>query len=350
MKTDVMTGGLRLPEVGGFAHRCATAGFSGLVITEAGRTAYLSSAAAALSGADLDLATGIAVAFPRSPMVTAAVAWELADASGGRFRLGLGPQVKAHVERRYSADFDPPGPRMREYVLALKAIFTAFRGTAPLDFEGRYYTFSFLPPMWSPGQIEVADPPIDIAAVNPWMLRMAGDVADGVHVHPLNTIPYYETTLLPNLAAGAERSGRRLSSLSLFVPLFTIVGDDEAERTRWRDACRTMVAFYGSTPNYAFIFDQLGYPGTTQRLRDAQKAGDQAAMLRAVPDELLSHFTVEGNWAELPGRIIERCSSLQACQVRLVLYMAGMAFRRSAEDFQRFGEVARVLAQAGTSS
>ncbi len=350
MKTDVMTGGLRLPEVGNFAHRCAAAGFSGLVITEAGRTAYLSCAAAALSGADLDLATGIAVAFPRSPMVTAAVAWELADASGGRFRLGLGPQVKAHIERRYSAEFDPPGPRMREYVLALKAIFKAFRGTAPLDFDGQYYTFSFLSPMWSPGGIDVADPPIDVAAVNPWMLRMAGDVADGVHVHPLNTTEYYDRTLLPNLAVGAERSGRDLSSLALFVPLFTVVGDDEEERARWRDACRTMVAFYGSTPNYAFIFDQLGYPGTTQRLRDAQKAGDQLAMARAVPDELLSHFVVEGTWAELPRRIIERCSPLRRCSVRPVLYMAGTALHRSADDFDRFGEVARVLAEESTPS
>jgi probable F420-dependent oxidoreductase len=345
-----MTGGLRLPEVGGFARRCAAAGFSGLVITEAGRTAYLSCAAAALSGADLDLATGIAVAFPRSPMVTAAAAWELADASGGRFRLGLGPQVKAHIERRYSAEFDPPGPRMREYVLALKAIFTAFRGRMPLDFDGRYYAFNLLPPMWSPGEIDVADPPIDVAAVNPWMLRMAGDVADGVHVHPLNTTAYYGTTLLPNLAAGAERSGRDLSSLTLFVPLFTVIGDNEQERARWRDACRTMVAFYGSTPNYSFIFDQLGYTGTTARLRDAQKAGDQLAMSQAIPDELLSHFVVEGTWDELPRRIVERCSSLQACQVRPVLYMAGTALHRSAEDFDRFGEVARALAEKSTTS
>ncbi len=343
-----MTGGLRLREVGAFAVRCAAAGFSGLVITEAGRSAYLSCAAAALSGADLDLATGIAVAFPRSPMVTASVAWELADASEGRFRLGLGPQVKAHIERRYSTEFDPPGPRMREYVLAVKAIFKAFRGTAPMDFEGEYYGFSFLPPMWSPGKIDVLDPPIDIAAVNPWMLRMAGDVADGVHVHPLNTVPYYETTLVPNLTAGAERTGRDLSSLSLFVPLFTAVGDDDEERARWRDMCRTMVAFYGSTPNYSFIFDQLGYPGTTRCLRDAQKAGDQVAMMQAVPDELLAYFVVEGTWAELPQRIIERCASLLAFQVHPVLYLAGTAFQRSTRDFERFGEVARVLAGASS--
>src|SRR5205807_4513593 len=132
VKVHVMTGGAGLGEFHGFARRCAEADFSGQVVTEAGRTSYLVCAASALSGVDLDLATGVAVAFPHSPMVTSSVAWELAEASRGRFRLGLGTQVRAHVERRYSAPFDPPGPRMREYVLAVKAIFRAFRGEAPL--------------------------------------------------------------------------------------------------------------------------------------------------------------------------------------------------------------------------
>jgi probable F420-dependent oxidoreductase len=346
VKVQVMTGAMRLRDVADFARRCADAGFAGVVVTEAGRTAYLTCAAAALCDAGLDIATGVAVAFPRSPMVTAATAWELADVAAGRFRLGIGPQVKAHVERRYSAPFDPPGPRMREYVLALRAILRAFRGEDRLAFDGRFYSFSLLPPLWSPGPLDVADPPIDIAAVNPWMLRMAGEVADGVHVHPLNTVPYYRETLLPNLADGARRSGRNLPSMTLFVPLFTVVGDTESEMTRWREACRTMVAFYGSTPNYAFIFEQLGYPGTTQRLRDAQRAGDQAAMAHAIPDELLAHFVVEGTWAELPQRIIDRCSPLRAYDVRPVLYLAGMAAQQRDGSLERFGEVARTLASA----
>jgi probable F420-dependent oxidoreductase len=338
-----MTGAHPLADVAEFAHRCARAGFGGIVVTEAGRTAYLTCAAAALSGAPLDLATGIAVAFPRSPMVSASVAWELAEASGGRFRLGIGPQVKAHIERRYGSAFDPPGPRMREYVLALRAIFKAFRGEAPLHFEGNYYSLSLLPPMWSPGPITLADPPIDIAAVNPWMLRMAGEFADGVHVHPLNTVAYYRETLLPNLTEGLSRSGRASSEMTLFVPLFTAVGDDEDEVARWREVSRTMVAFYGSTPNYAFIFDQLGYPGTTQRLREAHKAGDQVAMAHAVPDELLAHFVVEATWAELAGRIAERCASLSGFDVHPVLYLAGMAAQQGGDSFDEFGNVARAL-------
>src|SRR6266513_2064768 len=165
MNVHVMTGASRLADFQQFARRSADAGFAGLVITESGRTAYLACTAAALSGADLDIATGVAVAFPRSPMVTASVAWELADATGGRFRLGIGPQVRAHVERRYSSEFDPPGPRMREYVLALKAIFRAFRGEVPLSFDGKYYKLSLLPAMWSPGKLRCPDPPIDVAAV-----------------------------------------------------------------------------------------------------------------------------------------------------------------------------------------
>ena len=331
-----MTGGLALRDVGAAAHRCADAGFSGLEVTEAGRTAYLTCAAAALSGADVDLATGVAVAFPRSPMVTASNAWELAEVSGGRFRLGLGTQVRAHIERRYSAPFDPPGPRLREYVQALKAIFAAFRGERALDFDGEYYRFSLLPPTWSPGPIAVDDPPVDVAAVNPWMLRMAAAHADGVHVHPLNTTTYYKQTLIPNVGAAG-------SGFALFVPVFTVVGDSESERKPWRETARAQVAFYGSTPNYAFIFEQLGFPGTTERSRAAQKAGDVAGMTAVITDDLLAHFVVEGTWGSLPSDIEARCEPLAGYDVRVVLYQAGAALRRHDGDFERLGEVARAL-------
>ena len=333
-----MTGSMRLPEFQQFSVRAADAGFAGLVIVESGRTAYLSCAAAALSGADLDIATGVAVAFPRSTMVTASTAWELADASKGRFRIGLGTQVRAHVERRYSSDFDPPGPRMREYVLAMKAAFRAFRGDK-LEFDGKYYKLSLLPAMWSPGDLPYPDPPIDLAAVNPWMLRMTGEFADGVHVHPLNTTSYYRDTLLPNLGA----SGRDLSNFTAFVPLFTAVGDTDEEKSRWREIARTQVAFYGSTPNYAFIFEQLGFEGITEKLRVAQKAGDIAGMTAVITDDLLEHFVVEGTWDELAGRIAARCEPLAGVDVQPVFYVAGMAAQGKGDTFERFGAVARQL-------
>jgi probable F420-dependent oxidoreductase len=338
MKVHVMTGAAPLRRFQQFATRAADAGFDGLVVTEAGRTAFLSCAAAALADADLDLATGVAVAFPRSPTVTAAIAWELADASGGRFRLGLGTQVRAHIERRYSSPFDPPGPRLREYVLALRAVFAAFRG-APLSFEGRFYNLSLMPPIWSPGPIDPPDPPVDIAAVNPWMLRMAAEVADGVHVHPLNTPTYLGETVVPNL--GADTPGKRMS---LFIPTFTVLGDTEEERAPWRDVCRTQIAFYGTTPNYAFIFEQLGFPDTTPRLREAQKGGDMAGMAAVISDELLPHFTVECDWDDAADGLHARLAPLEEHHdVNVVLYVAGMAAQAGGNAFERFGEVAREL-------
>jgi probable F420-dependent oxidoreductase len=339
MKVDLMTGGLPLRDMQQLARDASAAGFSGLVITEAGRTAYLSCAAAALA-AEIDLLSGIAVAFPRSPMVTAAVAWELADVSSGRFRLGLGTQVRAHVERRYGSEFDPPGPRMRDYVGALRAIFAAYRGTDDLDYDGEFWKLSLLPAMWSPGPIAVPDPPIDIAAVNPWMLEMAGEVADGVHVHPLNTPVYLDQSVLPNLRTGSAKVGRSAADLELILPSFAAPGSTSEEVNQWREMARMQVAFYGSTPNYAFIFDQLGRPGTTERIRAKQKAGDIAGMAAVVDDELLDEFCISGDWADVVDRLSNRYRNVAT---RVVLYFAGMAWARDRTALGRWGELALAL-------
>lgn len=334
-----MTGGLPLRQMQQLARDASGAGFSGLVITEAGRTAYLSCAAVALV-ADIDVLTGIAVAFPRSPMVTATVAWELADATSGRFRLGLGTQVRAHIERRYGAEFDPPGPRMREYVGALRAIFAGFRRDADLDYDGEFWKLSLLPDMWSPGPIEVPDPPIDIAAVNPWMLRMAGEVADGIHVHPLNTPTYLHETVMPNLETGAALAGRTAADLEVIVPAFVAPGSTPEEMNEWREMARMQIAFYGSTPNYAFIFEQLGRDGTTARIRECQKVGDVTGMAAQIDDELLEHFCVSGAWSTLADRLGER---YEGVATRVVFYFAGMAWARDPSSLARWGEVARAL-------
>lgn len=343
MKLDVMTGGSPLRPMQELARQVERSGLSGLVVTEGGRSAYLSCAAAALA-ADIDLATGIAVAFPRSPMVTAQVAWELAEVSGGRFRLGVGTQVRAHVERRYSSAFSQPGPRLRDYVRALRAIFRAFSREEPLAYEGAFYSFSLLPDQWSPGPIAPGAPAIDVAAVNPWMLRMAGEVADGVHVHPLNTPVYLRQTVLPNLAAGARAAGRDPAELAVIVPCFTAAGDTDEEQDGWWEMARAQVAFYGSTPNYGFIFDQLGHEGTTPRIRERQKAGDLAGMARVVGDDLLGNFVVRGTWDQLPGRIVERYGGLAT---RVVLYFAGAAWGRDPSALERFGQVARAVQASG---
>jgi len=336
MRFELMTTGAPLRRIQDLARDTASAGFSGLVVTEGGRTAYLACAAAALA-ADIDISTGIAVAFPRSPMVTAQSAWELAELSGGRFRLGLGTQVRAHIERRYAAPFDPPGPRLREYVEAVRAIFRAFRGDERLDFSGSYWSFSLLPAQWSPGPIDVPDPPIDVAAVSPWMLRMAGEVADGVHVHPLNTPTYLTETALPSVGENVE----------LAVPVFTAVGDSEEEQQRWWEMARMQVAFYGSTPNYAFIFDQIGFEGTTARIRERQKAGDIAGMAAVIGDDLLRHFVVRGSWDELPSLIVDRLGGIAT---RAIAYFAGMGWQQHPEWQAHWGQVAAAIASKTASS
>jgi probable F420-dependent oxidoreductase len=343
MKLDMMAPAAPLRTVQRLARDAKAAGFDGLVITEAGRTAYLSCAAAALA-ADMDLATGIAVAFPRSPMVTASVAWELAQATGGRFRLGIGTQVRAHITRRYGAEFDPPGPRLREYVLALRHIFQAFRREAPLDFDGTWWKLSLLPDQWSPGPIEVPDPPIDVAAVNPWMLRMAGEVADGVHVHPLNTPTYLLGTVLPEVAAGAASSGRSRDQLQIIVPCFTAVGDSDREIARWRERARAQIAFYGSTPNYAFIFEDIGFDGTTERLRERQRAGDFAGMTAVVSDDLLDHFVVSATWDSLGSQLLERYGGVAD---RVVSYFAGATWSEDPASLARWAEVTAAVAELG---
>ena len=201
-----------------------------MLLTEGGRTAYTAATAAALGAPGLELSTGVAVAFPRSPMITAQNAWELQELTGGRFRLGLGTQVRTHVVRRYGVEFEHPGPRLRDYVRAVKACFAGFRGE-PLDHHGEFYELTFLNRQWSPGPLDgVADPKVDIAAVNPWMLTMAGEVADGVHVHPIGEPGYLARHVLPCLAEGAIRAGRPAGDVDVIVPVTTIVGDTDEER------------------------------------------------------------------------------------------------------------------------
>ncbi len=346
LKFDAMLPAQPLRQAADLGRRAADAGLSGLVVTEAGRTAYLTCGALVVA-ADIDVMTGIAVAFPRSPMVTAATAWELAEASGGRFRLGLGAQVRAHIERRYGSEFDHPGPRLREYVIAVKAIFESFRLGAPLAVEGDYYNLSLLPPTWAPGPIDAPNPPVDIAAVNPWMLRMAAEEADGVHIHPLNTPTYLGETVLPNLEMGATRSGRQLEDLEVIVPAFLVVGNTEVERRSWRERARIQVAFYGSTPNYAFIFEQLDREGTTERIRERQRAGDLPGMAAIIDDDLLKHFITEGTWGDIADIVVDKYDGIAT---RIVSYFTGSDVVADPDAFGRWGDLARRVVALSNST
>ena len=340
MRFDLMVPGRTWARTAELARTVEANGFSGMVFTEQTQAPWMSIAAAALAAPTLEFATGIAVAFARSPIVSAGLAWELAENTRGRFRLGLGSQVKAHVERRYGADFDPPGPRLRDYVEAVRACFRAFRGEEPLRHEGPYYRMSLLPAGWAPRRHGHGDIKIDVSAVNPWMCRMAGEVADGIHVHPFHSVHYLRSRLLPAVAEGARKAWRSPDDVALIVPVFAIPGDTPEERAPLLEEARSRIAFYGSTRNYAFQFDDLGFEGTSARINDRLKAGDTAGMAALITDEMLEHFAVVARWDEMADALLDRYRGVAA---RLVMYMGEDSLNADPANPGRWAEIARAV-------
>ena len=335
---DMMAYPRQLTWVQELARRAEDAGIGALWFTESGRTAYLSTAAAALATDRIGLGTAVAVAFPRSPMVTAKIAWELQESSNGRFTLGLGTQVKAHIERRYAAEYAPPGPRMRDYVRALRAIFASFRG-APLAYEGDFYRLSLLTPQWSPGDIAMPDPPIYVAAVLPWMSTMAGELCDGVHIHPFHSPEYLRDQQVPNILLGAEKAGRSLAEVTLEIPVMTATGATAEEIATTREHARGMIAFYGSTRTYSPVFEQHGYDGLSDRLHERQREGDVKGMIALISDEILDHYVVTAGWDELADALVARYRDI-APSVRLMSYTAISQYASDPTVLPRWGAVA----------
>ena len=345
MELDIMSGSMELHAMQRHARAVEAAGFNTLWLTESGRTAYLSAAAAGLATEKLRLGTAVAVAFPRSPMITASTAWELADATSGRFTLGLGTQVKAHIERRYSSEYAPPGPRMKEYVQAIQAIFRAFRGDEKLSFAGDYYEFSLLPAQWSPGPIDAPNPPIFVSAVLPWMSRMAGEVCDGIHVHPFNSAQYVVERQRPKVEEGVARTGRSLADVTFEIPVMTPVGDTDEELAETREHARQMIAFYGSTRTYSPVFETHGFDGLSDQLHAKQREGDMAGMVELITDDILDHYTVSGTWSTLGPNLVDRYRDV-APTTRLMTYTASSQLRKHPDILDRWAQVARDVAAA----
>lgn len=345
MDVDVMVGPVTWAEAADLARTIEGTGFSGMMFTETGQTPWMSMAAAAAAAPSLTFLTGIAVAFPVSPMIAASLAWELAGNTGGRFRLGLGSQVRAHVERRYGMAFDPPGPRMRDYLLAVKDSLAAFRGDAPLDHRGPYYSLTLLPDMWRPPRHDAGDVKVDVSAVGPWMTRMAGEVADGIHVHPLHSVHYLEHRLLPAVREGAERAGRSPAEVDLLIPVFVVPGDTPEERRALADRARMQIAFYGSTRNYAFQFDDLGWEGTSARLNEHLKAGDLGGMAATITDEMLDTYAVVGPWDEIADRLLDRYEGMAE---RIISYLTVEDVGRNPANLGRWGEIAAAVRAGST--
>jgi len=243
------------------AKRLEDLGFDGIISSEtAGHDPFFPLLIAAEHTARVTLATGIAVSFPRSPMVVAQMAWDLQRFSGGRFQLGLGTQVKGHNERRYGTPWTaPPGPRMREYVQCLQAIFRTFQNPKqPTFFDGQHYRYTLAPPVFTASPIEHPHVPIHLAAVNPYMARLGGELGDGVFAHPACTAKYIREVMLPQIAQGAHKAGRPLEQIEVIGAPIIVTGRNQQELAAERELLKRRVAFYGSTRTYHPILEVHG--------------------------------------------------------------------------------------------
>ena len=301
-----------IAEIAADARRVEALGFDGLTAPEAGHDPFLPLALAAEHTRRVRLGTNVAIAFPRSPMATAQVAWDLQHLSGGRFRLGLGTQGRAHVERRYGAAWTgPPGPRLREYLLCLRAIWKSFQdGKAPTFFEGEHYRFTLLSPFFSPGPIDHPHVPIDLAAVNPFMARLAGELADGLRLHPISTFRHTREVIVPAIAEGARRAGRPAAALDLILAPFLATGADSRALEAGKRAARQRIAFYASTPTYHSVLAFHGWEELGKRLHRLTRESRWSELADVVSDDMLDEWAIVAPWDELAGRIAERCGGL----------------------------------------
>jgi probable F420-dependent oxidoreductase len=291
----------------GEAARVAEAqGYDGVVTLENRHEPFLSLGVAAVATEKLQLATGVAIAFPRSPMVTASTSWDLQLASRGRFVLGIGPQVRAHNENRFSVKWTPPAPRLREYVKAMRAIWRCWETGEKLRFEGEHYRFTLMTPNFTPESMHLPPVPVTLAAVGPHTLRLAGEVADGVRLHAFCTRNYLEQTVMPKLAEGWTKSGRTRERFEIHGGGFIASGPDEAAVAKKVDWVRMRVGFYGSTPAYWPVLEAHGLGDLGRKLNAMSKQGQWAAMTREISDDVVRLFAAVGTHKEIAGAIRER--------------------------------------------
>ena len=279
------------------------AGYNGLLMTELKHDPFLPLAVAATCTETVTLATGIAVSFLRSPMAVANLGWDLKEASGGRFTLGLGTQIRAHNEKRFSAPWSPPGPRMREYIQSLKAIWQCWKHGEKLAFEGEHYRFTLMTPEFTPEASDLPLPPVTLAAGGPVMIQVAAEVADGVRLHGFCTAKYIEETIMPRIDRGLEKSGRSRKNFEVSGGGFVASGaDDEAVNTA-AEMMRYRVGFYGSTPAYWPVFETHDYGDLGRKLNTMTKAGEWDKLAEEIPDDLLHLFCVIGRHDEIASAI-----------------------------------------------
>lgn len=335
--------GLRAPEVpldlasiGRDARLLEEIGYEGLVVEETKDDPFILMALAAQATQKLKIGTSVAIAFPRSPTVTAMSAWTLAKLSHGRFTLGLGSQVRAHIERRYGVPWSPAGPWMREYVKAVRAVWAHWQTGAPLDVKGDHYTINLMVPLFNPGPIEHPDIPIHVAAVNSVMCRMAGEVADGIRVHPVCTPAYIEQVMLPAVRAGAAKSGRSLEKFQVCMkPLVASAATEEELVPKVRDV-RARISFYASTPQYRAAFAHHGLGDLADRLKLLSRAQRWEEMPQHIDDDVLHTFVTIGTYDQIAEKLIHRFGTVVThCEFSIAV--------KTDADKERLRDLARTI-------
>ncbi len=305
MKIDAALAPTPLADIPQIASAAEAIGFDTLWVSETQHDPFLPGALIAEHTRKLGFGTAVAIAFARSPATLAYTAWDLAQASNGRFILGLGTQVKAHIERRFGMPW-PASPvrRLREQLAAVRAFWQAWQTGAPLNLRGEEYKLTLMTPFFNPGPIAHPEIPIYIAGVNTGLARLAGEAADGFVVHPLHTARYLEEVLRPAIQAGAESAGRSREAVRVSVSAFTITHPAEAMFVRQQ------VAFYASTPSYRGVMALHGWEAQAEALSALASRKKWEEMPSLITDEMLETFAVTGDPASLPARLADRYRGL----------------------------------------
>ena len=298
MRFDAFTGfGTDLKDVKVLAQSAEAIGFDALWTSETQHDPFLPLTHAAALTTRLRFGTAVAIAFARSPLIVAHTAWDLAKQSDGRFILGLGTQVQAHIERRFGMTWSPPVPRLREYVQAIRAVWTAWQTGGRLNFRGGEYKLTLMTPFFSPGPIDHPDIPIFIAGVGTPLCRLAGEVADGFHVHAYHTHKYLSEVVLPAIAEGAQKADRTREAIENATMAFVALSEDEIT------AQRRQIAFYASTPSYRPVLDLHGWGKVGEELGSLAARGKWDEMPKLITDEMLETFVLIGGWDDIAAKL-----------------------------------------------
>ncbi len=285
-------------------------GYDGAISVETGHDPFLPLALAAEHSSRVDLVTSVAIALARSPMTTAYTAHDLQVLSGGRMVLGLGSQIKPHIEKRFGMPWSAPAPRMREFIAALRAIWDSWQTGERLRFRGDHYQHTLMTPFFSPAPSPHGPPRVFLGALGDRMCEVAGEVADGVLVHPFATERYVRERAIPAVERGLARAGRSFDGFEVSLSPFVATGEDEAALDAAMAGIRQQIAFYGSTPAYRVVLELHGWGDVQDELNALSKRGRWGEMAELVTPEMLDAFTVRAPLDRLAGELARRCGGL----------------------------------------